>query len=143
MQLAHWSPFREMEDFFSHFQRGFGSPAVLPGDGGTNLWAPVVDITETPKEYLVRAELPGMSKEEVKITVDEGVLTLSGERRFEQTDEKRHRTERSYGCFERSFSLPSDVAADRIAADYKDGILSLHLPRSEQKKPKSVEVRVQ
>lgn len=143
MQLMQWSPFREMEDFFNQFHRAFGSLPALSGTSGNgNLWAPVVDITETPKEYLVRAELPGLKKEEVSITVDEGVLTLSGERRIEESDEKRHRSERYYGQFQRSFALPSDVSADKIDADYKDGVLCIHLPRTEQKKSKAIEVKV-
>lgn len=141
MQLMQWSPFREMEDFFNQIHRTFTSlPAVSGSTGAT--WAPLVDITETPKEYLVRAELPGMKKEDVSITIDEGVLTLSGERREEYSDEKRHRSERYYGRFERSFSIPSDVAPDRIDAEYKDGVLAVHLPRAEQKKPKAIEVKV-
>ncbi|MGH8631896.1 MAG: Hsp20/alpha crystallin family protein [Burkholderiales bacterium] len=141
MQLTQWSPFREMEDFFNQIHRTFTSLPALSGSTGTT-WAPLVDITETPKEYLVRAELPGMKKEDVSITIEEGVLTISGERRVEYSDEKRHRSERYYGRFERSFSIPSDVAPDRIDAEYQDGVLAVHLPRAEQKKPKAIEVKV-
>jgi len=142
MQPALWNPFREMEDFVNHFRRGFGAALpALPGDGAT-LWAPLVDIAETPKEYVLRAELPGMSKDQVNITIEDGVLMLSGERKAEQSDEKRHRVERSYGCFARSFTLPGDVLEDKIDADFKDGVLSVHLPRTEQKKVKPIEVKV-
>jgi HSP20 family protein len=143
MQLTQWSPFRDMDDFFHQFRRGFGHELPALSGDGAGLWAPVVDISEGAGEYRLRAELPGLSKDAVKITVEDGVLTLSGERRIEHSDEKRHRTERAYGSFTRSFALPADVVEDRIAADYKDGVLCVHLPRAEQKKPKPIEVRVQ
>jgi HSP20 family protein len=145
MQPAVWNSFREMEDFFNRFQRGVNRPYAAPAESGRQFWAPAVDISETPKEYLVKAEIPGIKKEEVRITVDNGVLMLSGERKSEKEskDEKLHRVERFYGAFERSFSLPDDVVADRIAADYKDGVICVHLPKAEAKKAQTVEVKVQ
>jgi len=146
MQLSVWSPFREREDFFNQVQRNFLGRALSasPSEPTEMMWAPVVDISETAKEYILRAEVPGIPKDAVKITVEDGVLTLTGERRVEKEhrDEKHHRVERAYGSFTRSFALPSDVEDGQIAADYKDGILSIRLPRTAAKKAKPIEVRV-
>jgi HSP20 family protein len=113
--------------------------------GETNLqWRPTADITETDKEYLIKADLPEVKKEDIDISVDNGVLTLSGERRVEKSteNEKEHRRESFYGAFQRSFALPEDVDQDKITADCKDGVLKVHLPKSEAKKPKSIQVNV-
>jgi HSP20 family protein len=103
-----------------------------------------VDITEDEKEYLIKAELPEVKKEDVKVTVENGVLTMTGERKFEkeQKDKKYHRIERSYGSFMRSFSLPEAAAGDKVSAEFKDGVLKVHLPKSPEAKPKSIDVKV-
>jgi HSP20 family protein len=108
-------------------------------------WAPLVDITEDDKEYLVKAELPEVKKEEVKVTVEEGVLSIHGERKVEKEEKGRkfHRIERAYGSFERSFTLPDDADATRITSDFKDGVLKVRLPKSPTAKPKAIEVTVQ
>lgn len=147
MQLAQWNPFREMEDMLSRFGRGLGRTGIAGDDlaqVALNNWAPAVDISETDKEYRIRAELPGLKKEEVKLTVQNGVLTLSGERRVESEDksEKHHRIERTYGSFVRSFGLPDDAVAERISAECKDGILTVHVARSEAPKPRAIQVRI-
>lgn len=141
MQLVQWNPFREMDDFFKTFNHGYGrslSPAI-------EAWTPVVDISENPKEYLVKAELPGVKKEDLKVHTQNGVLTLSGERKYEKEEknEKHHRIERSYGSFSRSFVLPDDVLDDKIVAECKEGVVTIHLPKTDIKKAKSVEVKVQ
>ncbi len=146
MAMTVWNPFREMEDFFSDMQRGLGR--TLPratSETTPAVWAPTVDISETAKEYLVKAELPGLTREQIKVTVENGMLTLSGERKFEKEDkdEKHHRIERSYGSFARRFTLPDDVITDGIAADCKDGIVQIHLPKAEAKKQRSIDVKVQ
>jgi HSP20 family protein len=107
-------------------------------------WSPFVDITEDDKEYLVKAELPEMKKEEIKINVHEDVLSISGERKYEKEEKgkKYHRVERAYGSFVRSFTLPEDADGSKINADYKDGVLKIHLPKSEKAKPKAIEVKV-
>jgi len=107
-------------------------------------WAPLVDITEDAKEYLIKAELPEIKKEEVKLTVQDNVLSISGERKYEkeEKDKKYHRVERAYGSFLRSFTLPEDADGTKVSAEYKDGILTVHLPKSEKVKPKSIEVKV-
>jgi HSP20 family protein len=123
---------------------------ALAGDGGreegitTTEWAPLVDISEDDKEYLVKADLPELKKEEVKLRVENGVLTLSGERKFQKEEKttKHHRVERAYGSFTRSFSLPDDVEAAKVNAEFKDGVLKVHLPKSANSKPKSIEIKV-
>ena len=145
MQPAVWNPFREMEDLFNRVQRGLNRPSGALAEGGRQFWAPAVDISETPTEFLVKAELPGIRKEDVKITVDNGILTLSGERKSEKDtkDEKFHRVERYFGAFERSFSLPDNVLGDRISADYRDGVICVHLPKAEARKAQTIQVKVE
>lgn len=108
-------------------------------------WSPAVDISEDEKEYVVKAELPDLKKEDVKVCVEDGDLTISGERKFEKEEKgkKYHRIERSYGSFVRSFTLPEGVSGDKVSASFKDGVLEVHLPKDEKAKPKSVEVKVQ
>ncbi|MEK7268904.1 MAG: Hsp20/alpha crystallin family protein [Nitrospirota bacterium] len=107
-------------------------------------WAPLVDITEDDKEYLIKAELPEVKKEDVKLTAHDDVLTITGERKYEKEEKgkKYHRVERAYGSFERSFTLPEDADEGKIAAEFKDGVLKVHLPKSEKAKPKSIEVKI-
>jgi len=119
------------------------------GNGGKEAltvaqWSPLVDITEDEKEYLIKAELPDMKKEDVRLTVENGVLAISGERKFEKEEKgkKYHRVERAYGSFVRSFSLPEDADGSKVTADFKEGMLQVHLPKSEKAKPKSIEIKV-
>lgn len=145
--LSRWSPFKEMEEL----QGRLGSWMNLPGRATTSKealavadWSPLVDITEDDKEFLLKAELPGVKREEVKVTVEDGVLMLSGERRFEkeEKDKKYHRIERAYGSFMRSFTLPEETPADKVAAEFKDGVLLVHLPKAVTPKPSPMEVKV-
>jgi len=107
-------------------------------------WSPLVDIIEDEKQFLIRAELPDMKKEQVKLTVENDVLTISGERKYEQetTEHKHHRIERAYGSFMRSFSLPENTDGNELSADYKDGMLTVRLPKSEKAKSRAIEVKV-
>jgi HSP20 family protein len=147
MTLVRWDPFRELEDMSERLNRVFLRPS-LRNSGKENLtvadWMPTVDISETEGEYLIKAELPEVRKEDVKVTVENGVLTLQGERRQEKEEKgkKFHRVERSYGSFVRSFSLPELVDESAVKAEYKDGVLNLHLPKSEKVKPKAIDVKV-
>ena len=147
MTLVRWDPFRELEDMSERLNRVFSRP-TLRNTGKENLtvadWMPTVDISETESEYLIKAELPEVRKEDVKVTVENGVLTLQGERRQEKEEKGRrfHRVERSYGSFVRSFTLPESVDEGGVKAEYKDGVLALHLPKSEKVKPKAIDVRV-
>ncbi len=101
-------------------------------------------MTEDEKEYLIKAELPEMKKEDVKVTMEDGALRITGERKFEKEEngKKYHRVERAYGTFERTFVLPEGTTPDKLTADYKDGVLKVHLPKTEVAKPKPVEVKV-
>ena len=107
-------------------------------------WSPLVDITEDDKEYLVKAEIPEMKKEDIKINIHDDVLTVSGDRKYEKEEKgkKFHRVERAYGSFMRSFALPENADGSKISAEYKDGMLKIHLPKSEQAKKKTVEVKI-
>ena len=151
--LELWNPFRELDEvqnrfpFFGRFPE-FGSfPKRLFDNGGIAFpeWSPQVDISEDDKEYLVKADLPEMKKENVKVTVENGVLCISGERKSEKEKKKKkyHRIERSYGTFLRTFTLPEDADANKIAAEFKDGGLKVHLPKIPAAKPKPVEVKVE
>src|SRR5213595_2784030 len=145
--LTRWEPFREMEEFQNRLSTLFGRP-LRRTNGREEItlpeWTPLADITEDDKEYLIKAELPEMKKEDVKVTVENGVLTISGERKFEQEEKKKkyHRVERGYGSFVRTFALPEDADADRVKAQFKQGILEVHLPKNEKAKPKQIEVNV-
>ncbi len=109
-------------------------------------WSPAVDISEDSKEFLVKAELPELKKEEIKVSVENGELSISGERKLEKEekdkDKRYHRIERSYGSFIRSFTLPDNVSADKVSAEFKDGVLLVHLPKTEVTKPKPMQVAV-
>ncbi|MDW7979104.1 MAG: Hsp20/alpha crystallin family protein [Verrucomicrobiales bacterium] len=107
-------------------------------------WAPLVDIVEDEKEYLIKVELPEVQKDDVRVTVEGGTLTISGERKAEKEQKGRrfHRVERYYGRFERSFVIPDDAEPDNIKAEFKDGVLRVHLPKSEKARPKQIEVQV-
>lgn len=144
-----WNPLREFETMQERVLRALNlGSSRASGDGQQSLttaeWAPVVDISEDENEYLIKAELPEVAKEDVKITVENGVLTLKGERHFEaeKKDKKYHRVERGYGSFMRTFSMPDDADPDKITAEFKDGLLRVTLAKSEAKKPKQIEVLV-
>jgi HSP20 family protein len=111
---------------------------------GTGMWTPAVDIFETAESVVVKAELPGLTREQVGIEVKDGVLTLKGERKVEKEvkEENYHRIERAYGTFQRSFSLPASVDQEKISATLKDGVLEVTLPKKEQAKPKQITVSV-
>ena len=107
-------------------------------------WAPLVDISEDDKEYRIKVELPEVKKEDVKVTAEEGTLTIMGERKFEKEEKGRkyHRVERAYGSFGRSFSLPDDASPVKVNAEFKDGVLTVHLVKDEKAKPQHIEVKV-
>ena len=138
-----------MEDLQSRFAKIMGLTPARPGNGGQEVmtvteWAPSVDIAEDDKEWLVKADLPEVKKEDVKVCVENGVLTITGERKFEKEEKgkKYHRVECSYGNFLRSFSLPDGADGSKVNAEFKDGVLKVHLPKGEKAKPKTIEVKV-
>lgn len=152
MNLIRYQPpafpvFREMEELSERFNRVFGGRTRGNGEKESLIvtdWMPVVDIQETETEYLVNAELPEVRKEDVKVTVENGVLTVQGERKQEKEEKGKrfHRIERSYGTFLRTFTVPLDAEESKVAADFKDGILRVHLPKTEKPRPKAIEVKV-
>jgi HSP20 family protein len=107
-------------------------------------WAPLVDILESEKEYLIKAELPEVKAEDVKVSVENGILSVQGERKQEKEEKGKrfHRVERSYGKFVRTFALPSEVDEKKVLADFRNGVLNLHLPKTQTAKPKTIEVKV-
>ena len=139
--LSIWNPIHEMDELFHN-----RLASVLGGEGlQSAAWSPVVDIEESAEAYTIRAELPGLSKEKMKVTVENGALTLSGERDLERRVETKtfHRVERSHGTFTRSFTLPDDVAPESVAANFKDGLLEIQIIKREEALSKSIEVRVE
>ena len=145
--LMRWDPFRELEEMSDRLNRMFARPATRTNGKETMIvadWTPTVDISETDGEYQIKAEIPDVKKEDVKVTLEDGVLTIQGERKQEKEEKgkKYHRVERSYGSFVRSFSLPEFIDEEKVKAEFKDGVLNLHLPKSEKAKPKAIEVKV-
>lgn len=148
MSRTRWNPFKGRDELESRLATLFAGREAA-GNGGKEAltvaqWSPLVDITEDEKEYLIKAELPDMKKEDVRLTVEDNVLAISGERKFEKEEKskKYHRVERAYGSFVRSFSLPEDADGSKVTADFKDGMLHVHLPKSVQAKPKAIEIQV-
>ena len=145
---VRWDPFREMEELGERFNRLVGRRADRRESTNEAMtvadWVPTVDIVEDEKEFVIKAELPEVDRKDVKVTVQQGVLTIQGERKQEKEENGKrfHRIERSYGTFVRAFTLPEDVEADKLRAEFKDGVLMVHLPKSEKPKPQAVEVKV-
>lgn len=138
-------PFREMEDMVRGMQRALLGWQPRTEDTMTlSDWTPSVDIGETDQEFLVKAELPDVKKEDIKVTVQDGALMISGERKVEKEEEglRFHRVERAYGRFERSFSLPETTDAEKIRSEFKDGILTVHLPKNPEAKASSQTIPV-
>ncbi len=139
--MSIWNPIHEMDELFHN-----RLASVLGGEGMQSVaWLPVVDIEETEQNYVIRVELPGLDKNKVKVVVENGVLTLSGERDLERKVEGKtfHRVERSHGTFSRSFTLAEDVDSESVVANFKDGLLEIHVAKHEKALPKSIEVRVE
>lgn len=148
MSMTVWNPFKEMESMLERYTqatgRGLGTSS-LDTDMGLAEWSPSVDIEENDDSYMVRADLPGVSKEDIEVRLDNGVLSISGEKKVEKETgkgSKQHRTERFHGTFSRRFSLPSAIDADRVNADYKQGVLSLTIPKVEVEKSKKIDIKV-
>jgi HSP20 family protein len=146
MALVRWEPFRDLlttQDRFNRlfndtFSRFFGEGGELAQTG----WLPAVDVYENDQNVVMKAELPGVDPKNVEIRVEDGTLYLKGERKFEKEvkDDNYHRVERSYGSFARSFALPSSVDSEKATAEYKDGVLTLTLPKKEEAKPKTIKI---
>ena len=147
MSLIRWEPFRNFDELFERVApSALGRwPRIFGEKGVAFEWAPAADISETDKEYLVKTELPGIKREDVRITLDDGVISITGERKQEkeEKEEKRHRVERFYGTFSRSFSLPENVDDKAIRAESKEGVLYVHIPKTKAEQPKSVQIKVE
>jgi HSP20 family protein len=147
--LIRWNQLREMDEAQNRLTRFLGGFPNRMGSGETHSltvadWSPEVDISQDDHEYLLKADLPEMKKDDVRVTVEDGILNVSGERKIETEDQKRkfHRIERSYGNFRRSFTLPDDADSTKVTADFRDGVLKVHLPTTTIAKTKAVEVKV-
>src|SRR5262245_34147239 len=142
--LSRWEPFRDHIALESQVNRMFNELFGRTQESNLTTWAPAVDIFESEHELVVKADLPDVKPEELDIRVENNILTIRGERKFEKkVDEKNYlRVERSYGSFSRSFSLANTVNSEAIKADYKDGVLTLTIPKREEAKPKQIKVNV-
>ena len=146
MSIVRWDPFADVDSLFNRMMPGGGRwpRLAVEDDGGVSMeWSPSADISETEKEYLIRAQLPGLRKEDVKVTLGEGVITIEGERKQEKEEkgEKFHRVESFYGSFARSFGLPENIKADAVRSEYKDGVLSVHIPKAEKEQAKQIAIQ--
>lgn len=149
MALTRWNPSRDLLDIADEMNRFVSN---MFGDGGetreTSLfkgtWTPLVDISEDNDNFYLYVELPGMKREDVKVRYEEGLLTITGEKKVEKKDESKnfHRVERSYGKFERSFRVPTRVVSDKIDAHFENGVLNISLPKMEEAKPKEIDVKI-
>lgn len=149
--VNRWDPFAEMEnvqqrlsDFVSHLPVRWPWPEGHEEAVSLTQWAPMVDITEDDTEYIIAAEVPSVNKEEIKAVIENGTLVISGERKVEKEEKNKkfHRVERSYGSFERSFALPADADPDNVTAEFKDGVLKVHLRKNPGDKPKPKEIAI-
>lgn len=140
MALIRWTPWHELESINRQLSRMLDES---PDGEERGNWLPAVDIHESEDMFTVEAEVPGIDKKDIKVSVENGMLTISGERRYEKEtkEENRHRIERSYGRFTRSFALPTHVDSAKVVAKVEDGVLRVTLPKVEAVKPKSIEVR--
>lgn len=147
MSILRWDPFHSLLATQKEFDRLFCaafSPAFSDSELASRSWAPPVDIYETDSSVVLNVELPGVKPDDVEIRVEDNTLHLKGERKFEKEvkEENYHRVERSYGAFSRSFALPSSIDADKVSAGYKDGLLTLTMPKREEAKPKTIKINV-
>jgi len=145
MAITHWNPYSELATVQDQMNRLFrniwGGGQRDEADYGA--WMPAVDLREEEKQYVIEADLPGVKKDDIEINIENNVLSLSGERRFENEEKKDayHRIERTYGKFMRSFTLPVRVDTEKVSATYKDGILEVKVPKTEESLPKKIKVQ--
>ena len=148
MAIVRWEPLRELASIQNEVNRLFGTVFDAPatgGNGGTlRRWMPAMDLVETDDRFILRADLPGLSENDVTIEVEDSVLTVSGERKAEHetTKEGYHRVERAFGSFSRSLTLPEGVDAESVAASFDRGVLEITIPKPEQRKPRKISIGV-
>jgi len=147
MRVIKWEPFRDMDDVFDRFfaESMRRWPRVATENRAAQDWAPAADVSETDAEYLIKADLPEVRKEDVSVTVQDGVLTLSGERRQEKREEseKLHRVERFYGSFARRFALPENADEQGITAESRDGVILIRIPKVKVVQPQPRQITIQ
>ena len=146
MNMTIWNPLREMENMLDRYSQATGrSIANSDTDLGFAEWSPTVDIEEDDNNYLIRADVPGVDKKDIDVRLDNGVLSITGEKKVEKETgkgSKQHRTERYCGSFSRRFTLPTTINSDKVDASYKNGVLSLKIPKAEEAKPKAIEIKI-
>ncbi|HTZ98920.1 MAG TPA: Hsp20/alpha crystallin family protein [Candidatus Aquilonibacter sp.] len=146
MSITRWDPFQNLATLQEQVNRLFEAPFAGRHGEGSNLtsWAPAVDIYETENELVIKADLPDINEKDLDVRVENNMLTIRGERKFEQKvkEENYLRIERTYGTFSRSFSLPTTVSTESIQAEYKNGVLTVQLPKRAESKPRQVKVNV-
>lgn len=146
MNLVRWNPWREMDTFSDRVNRlfdgGFFPALSLSEESGLRDWRPVVDVYHEDEKIVIKAEIPGVDKDKIHVDVKDGVLTLTGERSYqnEVKEEHYHHRERAFGQFARSFALPEGLDPEKIDADYKDGVLKIEIPKPEEKKAKKIAI---
>jgi HSP20 family protein len=143
MSVSRWDPFQDLLAIQDEMNQVFGRARQGQGQGGGRMWAPALDISERKDAYVVTVEVPGVNAEDLDITLEDGLLTIQGERQFtqESTEQQFHRVERRYGSFRRSITLPSQVQADAIEASFENGVLEVVVPKAEEAKPKKISVK--
>jgi len=147
MAIVRWEPLRELSTLQNEMNRLFGTvfDTPAPSNGGTlRRWMPAMDLVETGEHFVLRADLPGLGEEDVKIEVEDRVLTVSGEREAEHTEsgDGYHRVERAFGAFSRSLTLPEGVDAESVTANFDRGVLEVRIPKPEQRKPRRISIGV-
>jgi HSP20 family protein len=142
MALVRWEPAREVDSLQSEVNRVFDAFFGTAGGTRSRRWVPAMDLVETEDHLVLRADLPGLSREDVELEIKDGVLTVSGERRadHEEKSEGYYRVERAFGRFSRSLTLPDGIDADSVAAEFDDGVLEVRIPKPEQRKPHRVAI---
>ncbi|MDH3613284.1 MAG: Hsp20/alpha crystallin family protein [Gammaproteobacteria bacterium] len=146
MNLVNWTPVRDMEGFFDRYNNTMAPRARPGGEVGKAIdWRPSVDISETNKDYLIKVELPEVEKDGVQVTVDNGLLTISGERKYEKEDETetQHHVESMYGRFSRKFTLPADAEEMQISARSKNGVLKIRIPKTKATVEEPIKIAVE
>ena len=148
MALVRWQPAREITSIQSEMNRLFNTFFDTPtgGNGGTTArrWIPAMDLVETDDHFVLKADLPGLSEDDVHIDVEDNILTVSGERKAEHEDKREGyvRVERSYGAFRRSLTLPEGVEPEAVSASFENGVLEIRIPKPEQRKPRKISIGV-
>lgn len=141
MNLTHFNPFKEMDELFGRFrQPQYGD--MFSQDMTRSDWVPAVDVTESEDEFLITVEIPQVAREDVHVEIQDHMLNIKGERKYENEDMKAHRIERFYGSFQRSFKLPENVQENKIHADQKNGMLYVNLPKTEVEQSKRLEIKI-